>query len=876
MPSPRRVFLGLVFSLLVTMPFEISVAAAQVTPPEEYLGFKPGADFHLMTYEEAIGYFEHIAAQTDRMLVLDMGETSAGRRMKYGVISSPANLGRLDELKDISRRISLVRGIDDAEARRLAEQGRTIVWIDGGLHGTEVAPAQLLPQLAYDLVTGTDKQTTAIRDSVIALLVFANPDGMTIVSDWYMGNVGTPYEVSPIPWLYHKYVGHDNNRDSFMSNLKETQNMNQAHSREWYPEILYNQHQTGPFPARIWIPPDAEPTNPNVHPLIVRWKNLIGTAMGKAFEEHEQPGAISRIRYDTWYPGYATQVVDGHNVASILTETQLYRYATPQHFTVNDFPEAHRDLTVGAFYPSPWPGGWWRIGDAVAYNSTASKAVLEVAARYKYELLYDKYKVGSDVMERFSSEPPYGWIVPADQPARSSAALLMERMMINGIEVYTADEPFEHNGISYPAGTFILPTSQPFGLFLKNIFERQSYPDLREYSHLWEGLVNPEDWEGGPLRPYDGVGWTLPLQMGVEHWEMTSPLTVQMTAVESIALLGSVSGGGGSYVFDHADNNSITALTQLLDAGARVKWMHEPLAFGGRQYRAGAYVVETGAVSGARLREIATSTGVRFTAGSPRGAATALRKPRIGLHQAWVASMDAGWITYLFDTYGIAYESVTNAEIRAGRLNERFDVIIFADQGASQIMNGHRKGTIPPDYVGGIGDEGVIALREFVTSGGTLVANNGSSDLAIEQFDLPVKNILEGVPSDSFNCPGALLKGEFNTDHPLAYGMPERGMIFFSRGSVFEIEDDEGEEEGQQEGEVTEAEDEIAIEVVATYPGEPLLLSGWMIGDELIREKAAALDVSFGAGKIVLFGFNVHNRAQARSTTKLLFNALLY
>jgi hypothetical protein len=531
---------------------------------------------------------------------------------------------------------------------------------------------------------------------------------------------------------------------------------------------------------------------------------------------------------------------------------------------------------MGAFYPSPWPGGWWRIGDAVAYNSTASKAVLEVAARYKYELLYDKYKVGSDVLERFGSEPPYGWIVPADQPDRSSAALLMERMMINGIEVYTADEAFEHNGISFPAGTFVLPTSQPFGLFLKTIFERQSYPDLRKYSHLWQGLVSPEDWEGGPLRPYDGVGWTLPLQMGVEHWEMTSPLTVQMTEVESIELPGSVSGGGGSYVFDHADNNSITAVMQLLDGGARVRWLHEPLSLGGRQYRAGAYVVETGAVSGARLRDIAASTGLRFTAGNPRGAATALRKPRIGLHQAWVASMDAGWITYLFDAYGITYQSVSNAEIRAGRLHERFDVIIFADQRASQIIEGHRKGTIPPDYVGGIGDEGIIALREFVASGGTLVANNGSSDLPLEHFDLPINNILEGVPADSFNCPGALLKAEFNTDHQLAYGMPERGMIFFSRGSVFEIEGDEAEAEVEEEGEESETEDEITVEVVVTYPDEPLLLSGWMIGDERIREKAAALAVSYGEGKIVLFGFNVHNRAQARSTTKLLFNALLY
>jgi len=872
MQSAKPVIRTIVFCFTLTIISGSAPGVAQVSAPEDYLGFRPGADFHLMTYEQAIGYLEHIAAQTDRLLVLDMGETSAGRRMKYAVISSADNLARLDELKDVNRRISLVRGVDDTEARRLAEQGRTIVWIDGGLHGTEVAPAQLLPQLAYDLVTGTDKQVTAIRDSVIALLVFANPDGMTIVSDWYMGNVGTPYETSPIPWLYHKYVGHDNNRDSFMSNLIETQNMNRASSGEWYPEILYNQHQTGPFPARIWIPPDAEPTNPNVHPLIVRWKNLIGTAMGKAFDENDQPGAISRISYDSWYPGYATQVVEGHNVMPILTETQLYRYATPQHYTVNDFPEPHRDLVTGTFYPSPWPGGWWRIGDAVAYNSTACKAVLEVAARYKYELLYDKYKVGADVIERFGNEPPYGWIIPADQPDRSSAALLMERMMVNGIEVYTADRAFGHNGISYPAGTFVLPTNQPFGLFLKTIFERQAYPDLREYSHLWQGLVSPQDWEGGPLRPYDGVGWTLPLQMGVEHWEMTSPLEVPLTRIESIDLPGGVSGGGSSYIFDHADNNSVAAVMQLLEAGARVRSMDEPFSMGGRQYSAGAYVVETAGMSAARLRDIAAATGVRFTAGSPQGSATTVRKPRIALHKSWVASMDAGWITYIFDNYSISYDLVTNAEIKAGRLNERYDVIVLADQRASQIVEGHRKGTIPPDYVGGIGDEGVIALRDFVEGGGKLITNNGSSGFAIDYFDLPVKDVLEGVRSDSFNCPGALLKAEFAVDNPLAYGMPERGMIFFSRGSAFDMENDEADEEDAD----TEVEEEVTVEVFATYPDESLLLSGWMIGEERIREKGAALVASYGEGKIVLFGFNVHNRAQARSTMKLLFNALLY
>jgi hypothetical protein len=595
--------------------------------------------------------------------------------------------------------------------------------------------------------------------------------------------------------------------------------------------------------------------------------------MGKAFDENDQPGAISRIRYDTWYPGYATQVVDGHNVVSILTETQLYRYATPQHFTVNDFPEAHRQLTKGVFYPNPWPGGWWRLGDAVAYNNTACKAVLEVAARYKEELIFDKYKVGTDVMERFASEPPYGYIVPADQADRSSTAMLLERMMINGIEVYSADEAFTHNGIEYAEGTYVLPTSQPFGYFLKNIFEKQAYPDLREYSHLWQGLVNPEDWEGGPLRPYDGVGWTLPLQMGVTYREMSSTLEVGLTEVETVAMPSGAS-GGGSFVFPSSDNGSIKAAMALLEAGADLRRAEESFVLGGKSFPAGSYIYRGGGVSGQRIREIATESGLTFTNGNPGVGTIDLEMPRIGLHQAWVASMDAGWISYLFDDHGIPFQAVHNAEIKAGELRDRFDVLVFADQGSRDIVDGHPLGTVPPDYVGGIGHEGIAALRDFVEEGGRLICNNRSCSLPMEYFDLPVEDVLAGVPADSFNCPGAILKADFENQHPLAFGMPDRGMVFFSGGKAFKVKGDDA----QAEEAPDEAGGELAVpqvHVAASYPDEPLLLSGWMIGDERLRERASVLDISMGEGRVVLFGFNIHNRAQARSTAKLLFNALL-
>ena len=504
-----------VFLLLFSFSF-YTIYAQDITLPEKIIGFKVGSDYKLATYEQAVKYLKALEKESGRIKLYNIGKTSMGRPMIYAAISSEENILNIEKYKEISKNLSLVGNLTESEAERLASEGKAVVYIDGGLHATECAPAQHNIQLAYELVSRDDNETNFILNNVILILVFANPDGMNIVADWYYKNLGTPYETSSLPWLYHKYVGHDNNRDSYMVNMPETKYLTIIANKEWFPVILYNHHQTAPFPARIWIPPDAEPTNPNVHPMIVRWKNLIGSAMGAEFEKANQSGAISRIIYDSWYPGYVTQVVDAHNIISILTETALFRYATPHFYTVRDFPEAYRDLTISAFYPNPWKGGWWRIGDAVDYCLTASKAVLKAAARYKDELLYNKYKMGKDIINKFKNEPPYAWIIPQTQHDPPTMALLLNKMILLGIDIYQADEPFICNGITYSSGTYIIPMSQPFALFVKNIFERQEYPDLRKYPQLWQGIVRTVSFKGAPLRSYDVAGWTLPLQMGVK------------------------------------------------------------------------------------------------------------------------------------------------------------------------------------------------------------------------------------------------------------------------------------------------------------------------------------------------------------------------
>ena len=529
-PLPSLPFL-LATAFVVASP---TLAAAQKVPrPESTLGFTLGADFHLASYQQAIEYFRALEKASPMIRLIEIGTTSMGKPMIAAIITSADNMKKLDRLREISQRLALADGLSDEEARKLAAEGRAVVYIDGGLHATEVAPAQHNLQLAYDLLTSDDADTRLILDNTILLLDFANPDGMDMVADWYMHNVGTPFEVSTLPRLYHLYAGHDNNRDAFMLNLKETRNILGLQNRVWYPVVQINHHQTAPFPTRISIPPLPEPVNPNVHPLLTRWKNLLGAAMGAAFDRNGQPGAISRIVIDGWAPEMLDAIGDLFHTMSTSPETALYLYATPRQYTVNDFPEDYRDFTPSIFYPNPWKGGWWRLKDAMDYVLTCSKSALHMAAVYREKLLYDKYRMGKDVITRYQGEAPYAWIVPQDQWDPPVAALMLNRMAMLGIKLYRATASFESGGATYAEGTWVVPMQQPFAAYVKSMFEEQRYPDLAQYPALWQGIVRPQKFPNAYLPPYDTAGWTLPYQLGVKVVAATEPLKATLAPIEN-------------------------------------------------------------------------------------------------------------------------------------------------------------------------------------------------------------------------------------------------------------------------------------------------------------------------------------------------------
>jgi hypothetical protein len=850
------------FSFLIVLVLPAN-SKDRILSPEEFFGFRVGADFHLINYEQAVKYWRELEKTSSRIRLFEYGKSSEARPMIFAAVSSEENIASLDHLKEISKKLSLVRGLSEEQAQKLAQEGKAIVWVDGGLHATEVAPAQHIIQLTYDLLSDDTPKTKKIRDNVIAMLALPNPDGMDMVAEWYAKNLGTPYETSPLPWLYQKYIGHDNNRDSFMLSVPETQNINRLLNHEWYPHIFYNHHQESPFPTLIFVPPDSEPTNPNLHPILLRWQNLIGAAIALGLETEGKQGVISRYLFDTWYPGYVTQVCDFHNIISTFSETFLFNYATPQFFRVEEFPDEFKDFATSLFFTNPWKGGWWHLRDAVEYCLTASKSVLDLASKHREELLYAKYAMGKETIEHYEKEPPYGWLIPQEQRDPGVTVELINKLIALDIEVYETEIPFRADGIAYPAGTYILPTSQPFGRLLKTLFEIQAYPDLRVYPMLWQSIVEPIKLKIPPLQTYDVLGWTLPLQMGVKAVMMNNPLDVKMERVSKANLKeGSISGHGNyAYAFPYEANNCANAVNRLLKADIEVLWARQSFESEGKAFLPGTFIVPLSGVPEDKMKNLARELYLDIKKiNQPAIKTSKLKKLRVGLYQPWMADMDEGWTRFVLENYEFPLITLHNAEIRAGLLNDRFDVVILPSQNSDSIINGHPKGTMPPEYVGGISEAGVLNLKKFVESGGTLAALGSACDLAIEQFQMPIKNILKSLKPEDFFASGLLLRANFDQDKTIAYGMPQEAAVFFADSPAFQI--------------LPALEEKDAPQAVAKYSAKEIVLSGWMLGESYLQNKAAAVEVPFGNGRIILLGFRVQHRGQTKATFKLLFNAI--
>jgi hypothetical protein len=839
----------------------LSTGHAQVPAPSDVFGFEPGADYKMADYDQLTRYYRQLSAASDRVQMTEIGTTVEGRSLNLLFISSADNLDSLDRWREISATLSRAR-VKDEEARRLAEKGRAVVWIDAGLHATERAPGQALPQLAYRLATDERPEVQSIRDNTVLLLMpMMNPDGLQTVEQWYDRVLNTPYETTDPPRLSHTYAGHSNNRDWFMNNLPETRAVTEVLYNEWYPQIVLDHHQTAPEWARIFIPPFAEPVNSRIHPDVVTGVNEIGAAMGQRFARKEMPGVISGDTYTMYWNGGMRTAPYFHNQLGVLTEV-AHATPSPQYYATDSASARAGTEKSGTvrLHTAPWSGGDSHFRDAVDYTNTASMGVLDHAARQSTELLYNMYEMGRDAIEEGQAGSPYAYVVPPEQWHSREAHNLINILRQGGVEVHRATASFEAGSTTYPAGSFVVSTAQAFRPYVVDLMEPQSYPTQRTS-------------DGQVQAPYDLAGWTLPMQMGVTAHRIDAPFEVPMEAVRDSVrpAPGTVRGNDDfGYVLSHRPNTSIEVVQALLEADETVYWVETPAD--GRELRAGDIVVRRQPGTKARLQSLARTHGidVRGVSPVPQETLRRLQQPKIGIYKSWVPSQNEGWTRWVLGQYDMPVEILHNDQIQSGDLSQYTTIILPHHRSTDVLLGGHEHGVMPAPFVGGLGLDGALALERYVEEGGTILAFDRASRFAIQQFGLPVRDVTRGLSPPAFSVPGSLLRAVVNTDHPLGYGLPDTVAAPFTQGRAFEPVQQLQVRKGG--GVETSA---PPVEVVARYAEDDLLMSGWARGAERhLGGKAAMMRVQKGEGDVVLFGFRPQFRGQPRGTYKLLFNAL--
>ncbi len=837
---------------------QMAIAEQKVTSPEEFFGFKLGSDRKMARWDKMVDYFNLLEKESGKLKVINMGPSTEKNPFLLVIISSPENLENLDRLREVNAKISDPRGIPESDIKKLIKEGKAVICQSMSLHATEIGATQMAPELTYDLLSRGDSETRRILENVIFCMIPCfNPDGEIMVTDWYRKNLGTEYEGSSLPWLYHKYVGHDNNRDGDYLNMIESKYAAKIMYRDWPPQAYIDHHQMGSYGARLYIPPYCEPIRPYADPLIWREISWYGAHIAYKLEEHNKAGIINGAMFPGWGHFGWHWITPFHNIAGMLTESASAKLATPLYIHPEQlrggsrqFPEYEAQST----FPHPWPGGWWTLRDIVEQKKISSWALLDLASRNKETVLWNAYLKAKRQTERGAKGKPKAYIIPKTQHDSLTAVKMINTLLLSGIEIKQAREEYSVDHMVFKEGSFVISLEQPKMGLIRNLIGRTFYTD-----NDWT-----RDDDGFPLRPYDLATHTMNEFMGVATISVDKKIKGDFVTLNGqIKVVGEVENGDKGYVLNGRLNNSFQAVNLLLEEGINVHRVDKPVS----RLNPGDFIVFKG--KKAVLNDIAEETGVDFKALSERieRGLHQVEKPRIGMYKRyWGGNMDEGWTRFLLEQFSFPYQSLYDEEIEEGNLNKKFDVIIIPHDSTEMIMGDiperYRRylSSVPPEYQSGIGKEGLEKIKIFVKKGGTLVALGGACDFAIDKFGLNIQDTVENTNSKEFFCPGSTLRVKFNNTHPLAYGMPEEGYILFWSNQVFQI---------------TPGQHNEHYETVVRYKDRDILQSGWLIGEEYLSNQSALINASYEMGNIVLMGFRPQHRCQTYGTFKLLFNALI-
>ncbi len=866
-PSRRAIIRCALAAIWLAAPHP---AAAQ-TSPEQYLGFSPGTDRKLADYTQIVGYLEKLASESPRVQVVQIGETVQKKRDMMAIITTAGNMKNLDRYKQISHQLRDARDVTPQMAAKLADEGKVIVAMGCNIHSTEIGASQMALELAYRLAKGdTPWDSEKVLSNVIVLLIpSVNPDGEQMVTEWYRKYVGTPYEGGPMPWLYHVYAGHDDNRDFYMFNLPEVRAEGGVLFRDWLPQIFFSEHQSGTTSPRQFVSPYGDPFLPDVNPLVWTGVEVMGANMRYDLDAAGRTGIGHITGYTGWWTGGEDEVSWPHNIVALLTEAASARIATPIYISPNELPKWEN--TPGVAMPHPWLGGWWRLGDIVKNELIFNLSIIKTASDRKTDFLMNFYKMNKEGIEAPGGEG--GFVISADQHDPLTAIEMVNRVLMGGVEVKQAEQAFVAGGRSYPAGSFIVPLAQPYRAQVITLLGPQRYPDMRQYP------------DGPPIVPYDNAGWTLPYLMGVAADRIDVLNAMRSKAVEEAAYPpGGMPAGHPAYVvLDAALNASYAVVGGVLAHGGTVSRTLGAASVGQRSFPPGAFVVKDDAAAESVLPELLAKWHIRAAGlGSTQGLKLgALKAPRVGIYQSYLGNMDEGWTRYVFDDMNLPYVSLHNNDMREAKqtgLASKIDVLVLTSENRDAIVTGRGAASqfgvarvapnLPPEYSSGIGQDGLDAIKDFLRAGGTVLTVNEACELAMRDLGAPVRDGLRGVDYTKFFAPNSIIRITVDPTEPLGFGMPAESaaMVNFSpkgsRSFAMDLLDS---------GRV-----DVQSRIAASYPGENEWLSGWVVGGEKMKGMAAVVDVKVGKGRIVMIGFRPLFRGQSHGVYKLFLNALYY
>ncbi len=848
-------------------------AETKITSPDEFFGFTPGTDRELFDYEKLIEYMKLLEKQSPMVAIEQIGKSPMGKPMYIVFISSEENIKRLSALKEINRQLALNSSLDETTLENYLENGKVFFIATLSMHSGEVGPSQSAPIIAHQLVTTGDPEVQGWLDDVVYMMVpNHNPDGMDMVVNNYKKYKGTKYEGASLPGVYHKYVGHDNNRDFITLSQSDTKAISAIFAKEWFPQVMVEKHQMGSTGVRYFVPPPHDPIAQNIHANLWQWVRVFGSNMAKDMAAADLKGVAQQYLFDDYWPGN-TETCIWKNVIGFLTEAASANTATPIYIEPNELGVYGKGLSEykkGINFTFPWEGGWWRLGDIVQYEITSTMSIIKTSANHKKDILRFRNQICKDEVKRGKTSPPYYYIFPKEQHDTSEFVNMINLLMEHGVKVHKLTAPVTIGNTLYSEGDVVVALAQPFRPFIKEVLEYQKYPER----HYTPG--------GEMVRPYDITTWSIPLHRGVISREIDVRSEDLEKVLEEIKtpmkLTAEIPETYAGLLFPAENNESYKAAFMCLKLNLPLERITEKTTVSGKTVKPGSFYLKYNPRFKTQIETITEQLSVApiYLQNELGFELESVKMPRIGLVETWFHDMDSGWTRYVLDSYMVDYKVLRPSEIEKAGLDKNFDLLIFPSNQKSVLMEGkymyrgeYYMSSYPPEYSKGMGAKGKEALLKFIAAGGKVVAWGSSTDLFMgdlsyeikkgekEHFRLPVRNIGKELTKKGLFCPGSAVRVELKTDHHLTYGLPSEISVFLRGSNILQT---------------SLPGFDMDRRVIARFPEEDILLSGHVDNEELMANLPIMVWVKKGKGELILMGFNPQFRASTPVSYKLLFN----